>query len=417
MSEDSKDRRRDFDQDPQVSLIVNILRITFLVLLFVVVAVGILTDSGDKDGQQLFANWWAALTGALFFFLAIVALDLLTPKHKLSTISAIFFGLLAGILATLLFSFVINLFVETYIDQANRGKFAVVVLTFQIALGLGMCYLGISTVLQTRSDFRLIIPYVEFTKQYRGARPFLLDTSALIDGRILDVAEVGVLQCPIVIPRFVIAELQVLSDSSDRLKRARGRRGLEMVSTLQKTARLDVTIDESDVAGKDVDQRLVELAREMPASIVTLDMGLNRVAVIHGVNVVNINDLANAMKPNALPGESLEIELIRRGEQHGQAVGYLEDGTMVVAENGEPAIGTRTTLTVTSTMQTSAGRLIFGRLSDDAIASIAGGGNGEPNAGGSGREEDESGSPAKRRERSQTDHPPARTSSRNPRRN
>ncbi|MEQ8850833.1 MAG: hypothetical protein RIB32_03520 [Phycisphaerales bacterium] len=371
MADDRYDQTTEDERDRQRSLMIKILRVSFLLLLVVVVVVGILTDSTDKDGQALLRNWWAAVTLALFFFLSVVALDILTPRHKLATISSLFFGILAGVLATLLLSFVIDLFFETYVDQANRGRWAVPVLTLQIALGLGLCYLGVSTILQTQNDFRLVIPYVEFTKQYRGARPFLLDTSALIDGRVLDIAGVGILQAPIVIPRFVIAELQVLGDSSDRLKRARGRRGLEMVSALQRTPSLDVTIDESDVRGKDVDQKLVELARSMPATIVTLDLGLNRVASIHGVPVVNINDLANALKPNAIPGEAITVELIRAGEQEGQAVGYLDDGTMIVAENGAAAIGRRAVINVTSTMQTSAGRLIFGRLAEETLEMIA----------------------------------------------
>jgi uncharacterized protein YacL len=159
--------------------------------------------------------------------------------------------------------------------------------------------------------------------------------------------------------------MQRLADSSDKLKRARGRRGLDVVTKLQKSPRLDVTIDETPLPGMEVDSMIVELARMMPGIVVTTDSGLGRVAGIQGATVLNMHDLANALKPNVIPGEPLIVSLLKRGEQPGQGVGYLDDGTMVVAENGERAIGREVTLTVTSTMQTSAGRLIFGRIHDD----------------------------------------------------
>jgi uncharacterized protein YacL len=233
-------------------------------------------------------------------------------------------------------------------------------------IGMTFSYLGVVTILQTQDDFRLVIPYVEFSKQIRGPKPLLLDTSSLIDARIADVAATGIIQSPIVIPRFVIAELQLLADSSDRLRRARGRRGLEVTTRLQRSA-IDLTIDETPVPGKAVDQMLVELARQMPATIITADLGLARVAQIQGVSVLNLNDVANALKPSLLPGENLVIRIIKAGEQPNQGVGYLDDGTMVVAENAAQRIGEDASLLVTSTLQTSAGRLIFAKLADEQV--------------------------------------------------
>jgi uncharacterized protein YacL len=206
-----------------------------------------------------------------------------------------------------------------------------------------------------------VIPYVEFAKQIRGMRPLLLDTSSLIDARVVDLARTGLIQSPVVIPRFVVAELQTLSDSGDNLKRARGRRGLEMTRKLQRDAGLDVTIDESIVPGKNVDQMLVELGREMQGMVVTADVALARVAEIHGVPVLNLNDVANALKPSLVPGEQVRVQLVKPGEQDGQAVGYLADGTMIVAEHASELIGADADLVVTSSLQTSAGRMIFAK--------------------------------------------------------
>lgn len=355
--------QRDEDQLQRVRLKALLASIV-VVLMAVVVGLGIVSESPEtKSGVKLSDYWPLVVAGCAVFFGFIIGVDMLTPKRKLSTISAILFGGFAGLIVTLLLGMVIDYFVSTFGPKSD-AQIGQQVFMIKVILGLGMCYLGATTVLQTQDDFRLVIPYVEFAKQLRGAKPLILDTSALIDGRVQDIAEVGLLQTPLVIPGFVIAELQTLGDSQDKMKRARGRRGLEVVAKLQRSPRLDLTLDETTVSGKDVDAMMVELARLMPGTIVTTDLGLNRVASIQGVSVLNINDLANALKPNVIPGEPLSVHLLKRGEQPGQGVGYLEDGTMVIAENGEPAIGTDVTLIVKSTMQTSAGRLIFGRIDE-----------------------------------------------------
>lgn len=355
---DAGDTLSGFEQDRRArQTLIRVLRVIVLLLMGAVTMLTVLRLGENPEGASRVAeNWETALLIAIGLAAAVIAVDVFTPVKKISTIGGVFLGLLAGILSAVAVGFVIELIVETYDVEATR-----LVGSVKVLVGIALCYLGVTVVLQTQDDFRLLIPYVEFAKQIRGVRPLIIDSSALIDGRIEAIAQAGFLLAPMIIPRFVIGELQQLSDSSDKLKRGRGRRGLEMVTLLQRNPRLDLTIEDITVAGKNVDAMIVEHAREIGASVLTTDSGLARVASIQGVPALNLNDLAAALKPNLLPGEVLEIELLRKGEQPGQAVGYLEDGTMVVAENAESQIGARVTLTVTSSLQTAAGRMIFGR--------------------------------------------------------
>ncbi len=340
------------------SPVLNLLRAIFLVLLVVFTSLLIVTDSATPGGGLSLVRWWPlAVLGVLLFFAGVISIDFLIPKRKLSTITAIFVGLIAGVVVTAILGLVIDLFGEIY----DFGG-AKLLEPFKILLGVGVCYLTISTVLQTQDDFRLVIPYVEFSKKIRGSRPLLVDTSVLIDGRILDVARTGLFQSSLIIPRYVIEELQRLSDSQDRVKRARGRRGLDTVTKLQNAAAVDVKIEEAIAPPGAVDATLIEQARNLPAIILTTDSGLARVAAIQGATAVNLHDLAGALKPTATPGETLMLRIIRRGEQPGQGVGFLDDGTMVVVEDGHPAIGSEVGVTVTGTMQTNAGRLVFARI-------------------------------------------------------
>ncbi len=193
-----------------------------------------------------------------------------------------------------------------------------------------------------------------------GPYPLLLDTSVIIDGRILDVAKTGFLPGPLLVPRFVLSELQYIADSSDALRRARGRRGLQVLDDLQQLEQPKLEIVDLDVPGvKDVDEKLMALARQHGIGIVTNDYNLNRVAALQGVTVLNLNDLANAVKAIFLPGEHLRLRIIQEGKEPDQGVGYLEDGTMVVVEHGRDLIGQEVELEVTKALQTSAGRMIF----------------------------------------------------------
>ncbi|MDR1650418.1 MAG: twitching motility protein PilT [Synergistaceae bacterium] len=193
----------------------------------------------------------------------------------------------------------------------------------------------------------------------------VLDTSALIDGRILDIASTGFLEGVLVLPRFVLTELQGVADSSDPARRARGRKGLNVVAELQKIKTMTVSI--VDISMKElkrdkVDEALVELCKKLEAKILTTDYNLNQIARIEGVMVLNVNDLANSLKPQFLPGDIVRIDVIRHGKETGQGIGYLEDGTMLVVEDGESAIGTTSDIVITSMLQTSAGRMVFGKL-------------------------------------------------------
>lgn len=369
MADDTaRDARRAKYIDPDAQgrrTLLTILRGAFVTLVLVVITFYIIdlgkNAAADKSNWEdlLIRGWQYVFIFGLAIALGFLAIDILTPGKKIATLSGVFLGLVAGVLAALAVGLVVDLLAQIYELQDNR-----IVNTIKVLFGVAFCYLGVSIVLQTKDDFRLVIPYVEFAKQTRGVRPLLLDTSVLIDGRFLEVAETAIIQSPVVIPRFVIAELQALADSSERLKRTRGRRGLEIVGKMQRSPRLDVSVDESPVPGKSVDQMLVELARQLTGSILTTDIALARVGKIHGVPVINLNDVALAMKPSFIPGEKLRVTLIKPGEQPEQAVGYLEDGTMIVAENGRPYIGKVVDLIVTTSLQTSAGKLIFARIPD-----------------------------------------------------
>ncbi len=206
---------------------------------------------------------------------------------------------------------------------------------------------------------------LETSSDYYYSIPKVLDTSAIIDGRILDVAQSGFIEGTIVLPRFILAELQGVADSTDPLRRTRGRRGLTVVTELQKVEALNIEIPETtlkDLERDKVDEALVVLARRLNGKVITTDYNLNQIAQIEGVSVLNVNDLANSLKPMLLPGENVEIDIIRLGKESHQGVGYLDDGTMLVVEDGYRHIGERVKVTVTSMLQTSAGRMVFGRI-------------------------------------------------------
>ena len=204
------------------------------------------------------------------------------------------------------------------------------------------------------------------TSGLQDTRRILVDTSAIIDGRIADIARTGFIPGRLLIPRFVLNELQYVSDSADNLRRQRGRRGMEVLSNLQKDSSIPVTITDIDVEGvREVDERLVVLARQLSCPILTNDYNLNRVAELQGVSILNINELANAVKSILLPGETLEMKIIQEGKEYGQGVGYMEDGTMVVVENGQKYIGKSVDIEVTKVLQTAAGRMIFAKPQKD----------------------------------------------------
>ncbi len=344
------------------TVLLRIVRLTFVVTFFTVTLLNILSvDQKNPDpGEAARAQAWPLVLAITVGLAAIViSIDVFTPRKKVSTLFSIFLGLLGAMIASLAIGAVIDLVVQSY-QITDSGLVALV----KVLIGIGLAYLVIVTVLQTQDDFRLVVPYVEFVKQIRGPRPMLLDSSVLIDGRIYDLVQTGIISQPVVVPRFIVNELQTLADSSDRSKRAKGRRGLSMIEKLQASAAIDLRIEDPILPGMAADQMLIELARTMPAMIVTTDTGLAKVADIQKVAVLRLNDVAAALRSPALPGETISIFLQRAGEQPGQAVGFLDEGTMVVVDHAAHRIGTEVRATVTSSIPTGSGRIVFARLAD-----------------------------------------------------
>jgi uncharacterized protein YacL len=304
-----------------------------------------------------------AVFAILLLFTQIVTLvDVLLPRKRIEVISSIYFGLLVGVLL----SYLLIQALSPLIQEPLHLKVVVMLST------LILPYLCISLLLQTKDDFRFVIPYVEFARELKGGRPMVIDSSALIDGRIADMAETKILDTQLVVPQFVLQEVQDIADSRDKNRRSRGRRGLDMLSKLQNNPDIDVRMHEarkSDFKGLPVDQCLVALAKTLNGRIMTNDFNLNKVAAVQGIDVINLNDIANALKPRYLPGERLRIKILKEGESHGQGVGYLDDGTMVVCEQASHLIGSDIDVIVTSVLQSSAGRMMFGRQVNNSDAS------------------------------------------------
>lgn len=300
------------------------------------------------------AKPFLSFTVMLLLTQAVTIVDLLIPRKRIEIVSSVYFGLLIGFLL----SYLTNLALQPVVGKDWQP------LTLMLT-NLTLPYLCITLLMQTKDDFRFIIPFIEFSREVKGGRPYLLDTSSIIDGRIADVIETRVIESPLVVPSFILQELQDIADSNDKLRRNRGRRGLDVLGRLQSNQFVEVRL--LDAKSEDnklttVDQRLVELAKKIGGRVITNDFNLNKVANVQGVDVVNLNDLANALKPRYLPGERLIIKVIKPGESQGQGVGYLDDGTMVVCEDGGGMIGRDTEIVVKSVLQSSAGRMIFGRL-------------------------------------------------------
>jgi len=267
-------------------------------------------------------------------------------------------GLVVGLVIAALLSFPLSLLPSPF------GE----ILPFVAVLVFG--YFGIAIFVMRQTDLSSLIrltparPSEEDSNATQPtSRTVLLDTSVIIDGRIADIARTGFLVGTLLIPRFVLNELQFIADSSDNLRRQRGRRGIEVISQLQKDTSTPVRISDMDVEGvREVDDKLVVLARQLRCPILTNDYNLNRIAELQGVSVLNVNELANAVKLVFLPGESMEVNVIQEGKESGQGVGYLDDGTMVVVEDGRNFLNKKIYVTVTKVLQTAAGRMIFGRL-------------------------------------------------------
>ncbi|NLK41890.1 MAG: TRAM domain-containing protein [Planctomycetes bacterium] len=346
----------------------------FIRFLFFVTATAFLFV-GLHETARTQQDIYVFVMGLVLTVLAIVV-EWLTPKKSLSALAGVFFGLLIGLVVSWGLSRVIQMVNVIYFELEEKTLNMVVWF-----VGTCVCYLCISIVLRTKDDFRTIIPYIEFSRQTKGLRPLVLDTSVIIDGRIADIAQTRLFDAPLIVPRFVLNELQLVADSSDKIKRNRGRRGLDILNKLQNSSMVEVKIDDTPPPGvesdTDVDQKLIAFAKNCDGRLVTNDFNLNKVASLRGVDVININELANALKTVTLPGETMQVKILRPGEEPTQGVGYLEDGTMVVVENSSDRIGQTVTFVVTSALQTSAGRMIFGRYENGADSSFQTVGSGQ----------------------------------------
>ncbi len=333
--------------------------IFFIIILAVLVGNLTLDEISGEPGR---ANFWVILWSGLGFATIALLVDVFTPKKSLAALAGVFFGLLVGILFSWGLAQVLDLVNEIY----NLGLHPISLQTIKWMMGVCICFLVISIVMRTKDDVRFVVPYVEFTKQTKGARPLVLDTSAIIDGRIADLYHSKMFDAPLIVPRFVLNELQLIADSADKLKRNRGRRGLDILNKMQKDLSIDIEIDDSVVPdieeAKGVDEKLVIFTKHYNGRLATTDYNLSKVAQVREVDILNINDLANSLKAIALPGENMSVKIVKPGEESDQGIGYLDDGTMIVVEGARNKIGRELLISVTSSLQTSAGKMIFGKF-------------------------------------------------------
>jgi uncharacterized protein YacL len=339
-------------------MLIWVFRSIFVVVIAAVLFMHLTTDTISDDSLSFWTVLWCGLGMTVFVFL----LDILTPKKRLLALAGVFFALLVGMIISAVLAPLVDMIASSYAIAVQPEALAAV----KWLLGICICFIVINIVVRTKDDVRFVIPYVEFAKQTKGLRPLILDTSAIIDGRIADLYQSKLFDAPLVVPRFVLNELQLIADSADKLKRNRGRRGLDILNKMQISPVIDIDIDDAPVPEieevKGVDQKLIVFAKHCNGRLATTDYNLTKVAQVREVDVVNINDLANSLKVVALPGESMEIKIIKPGEEADQGIGYLPDGTMVVVEGGRDKIGRELVISITSSLQTSAGKMIFGKF-------------------------------------------------------
>jgi uncharacterized protein YacL len=305
---------------------------------------------------------------AAFIAIAIILFEMRIRRASLKTLIGAAVGSILGIVGAYLIGTLITSQESAAVPPESRAFLTLALIFF-------MAYIGLMVGAAKGDYLELSALGGIFSDKVARRDLKILDTSVIIDGRIADVAETGFLTGTLIIPQFILRELQQVADSPDSSKRQRGRRGLDMLNRLQNNASLDIQIVETDFpAVREVDLKLIELGKQLDAVIVTNDFNLNKVAQLRGVNVLNINELANALKPVVLPGEAMRVFILKEGKEYNQGVAYLDDGTMVVVDNARRLIGKNADIAVTSVLQTTAGKMIFGRICDEAEN---GGGNGE----------------------------------------
>lgn len=291
----------------------------------------------------------------------VIGFEMRVRRSSLKTLIGAAVGSILGISGAFLIGVLISIQKEAAVSAEMQ--------TFlTIALAFFMGYVGLM-VGAAKGDYLDLSALGGIFSDKNVKRDYkVLDTSVIIDGRIADVAETGFLGGTLIIPHFILAELQQVADSADSSKRQRGRRGLDMLQRLRNNSKLDIQIVETDFpAVKEVDLKLIELGKQLDAVIVTNDFNLNKVSQLRGVNVLNINELANALKPVVLPGEAMRVFILKEGKEYNQGVAYLDDGTMVVVDEARRLIGKTADIAVTSVLQTTAGKMIFGRLWEDKV--------------------------------------------------
>jgi uncharacterized protein YacL len=330
-------------------LTVNLLRVLFVTFC---AAIGAIITSEIQDTLS------PGIVIGIVFGLVIVLIDRLLRGFSLRAFSSATFGLLLGLLfANLLIASDVLHYQSDTVQWLAR---LIVYSTFG--------YLGMMLAMRSnRDEFSLIIPYVRFARETTQREPLLLDTNVIIDGRIAELCATGFLSRTLIVPRFVLAELQALADSRDHIKRERGRRGLEILNQLQNSPEIELAIHESTSDGETaVDARLVRVAKVLQARVLTNDAALSQVARLQQVSVLNLNDLARALRPVVVVGDELELSLVKEGREAHQAVGYLSDGTMIVVNHARTRLGKTATVLVSSALQTAGGRLIFAELKESS---------------------------------------------------
>lgn len=298
------------------------------------------------------AEWIGAGAGAVSGLL-IMLLEVKLKSVSLRNLSAAAFGLVFGFFMAWMMTLILRLV------PMDEGVYPI----FRIVFTLVFCYLGMIISIKGKDEFNIVIPYVRFSREDQRDQLYLLDTSVIIDGRIAGICETGFISGKLVAPRFVLQELQQVADSSDDQVRNRGRRGLDMMENLKKTKGIEVIIhDESLPEIKEVDAKLVRLAKLLDAPVLTNDFNLNKIAKLEGVMVLNINDLANSLRPVVFPGEKMNVYIKKEGKERDQGVAFMDDGTMIVVDNARRFIGRNVNVAITSVLQTSAGRMVFASL-------------------------------------------------------
>ena len=310
-----------------------------------------------------FSDGQAEILGLGAFIGVVVGMCILAVEQRLQTVPfpiALWGGL--GLVFSLLIAGLIG-FVSGLVGNFQHSVFS---LLATLLLFLGVPYWGLSMGIRYGKEDGVTADVTSESPDL-AYKTKLLDTSVIIDGRIADLCETGFIEGTLIVPHFILQELQHIADSSDGLKRARGRRGLDVLNVLQKMGNLHVKLVEDDFPHvKEVDTKLIELAKQMDGKVLTNDFNLNKVAGIQGVEVLNINDLCNALKPVVLPGEIIRVFVLKEGKEAGQGIAYLDDGTMVVVDHAKSSIGKNAEVVVTSVLQTSAGRMIFTRLKEES---------------------------------------------------